>query len=66
MSKVVKEHNCKALREQNGDTEYGMAVQKVDLEVRETGWFLVNYRKNESDIAFGIRYCPYCGKKLAK
>lgn len=64
MSRVVKEHNCKALREQFRSTDDEMAVQKIDLEVKEQSWFLVNYRKKESDIAFGIRYCPYCGKKL--
>lgn len=66
MSTVIKEHNCKVLREQNGNTDNEMAVQKIDLEVKEPTWFLVNYRKKESDIAFEIRYCPYCGKELEK
>lgn len=67
MAKVVKEHSCEVLREQNvNSTEYGMAVQKIDLETTEPSWFLVNYRKKESDVAIGIKYCPYCGKKLLK
>lgn len=66
MVKVVKEHSCKVLREQNTQSsEDGMAVQKIGLEkIMEPAWFLVNYGKDGKSQAFGIRYCPYCGKEL--
>lgn len=70
--RVINEHECKKLVNQNYliETDNEMAVQEFvhenkNGEVIYKGWYLMNYRK-EIDIAFGIRYCPYCGKKLKK
>lgn len=64
-----EEHECEYLQRQNKNEKNIIAVQEMveDVsftEVKNLGWYLVNYREKGPDIAFGIRCCPYCGKLL--
>ena len=64
--RVINDHECKDLAVQKCNGEE-MAVQEMVLDtehgVEYKGWYLVFYGK-ETDVAFGIKYCPYCGKLL--
>lgn len=67
--RVVDEHECEFLQNQNHDENDIIAVQEMvkDIqfnEVKYLGWYLVNYRTYDKDIAFEIRCCPYCGVQL--
>ena len=66
--RVINEHECKSLASQNYNDEE-MAVQEMVLDtkygVEYKGWYLVFYGK-ETDVAFGSKYCPYCGKLLRR
>lgn len=69
--RVVDEHECNLLKYQNHDEkDTTIAVQKMVQDTKSgiinEGWYLVNYREKEPDIAFGIRCCPYCGALLRK
>ena len=65
--RVINDHQCKDLAVQNCNDEEEMAVQEMVLDTEHgvdyNGWYLVFYGK-ETDVAFGIKYCPYCGKLL--
>lgn len=66
--RVVDEHECMYLKNQNHNDEDVIAVQEMVEDTKDgvkwLGWYLVNYREGDKDIAFGIRCCPYCGKRL--
>lgn len=68
--RVINEHECNYLKFQNHGEDDIIAVQEMvqdkQKEVEYKGWYLVNYREKENDIAFGIRCCPYCGQRLRK
>lgn len=69
--RVIDEHECKYLKNQNHNENDIIAVQEmvedVDFtKVKYLGWYLVNYRTRDRDIALGIRCCPYCGVRLRK
>lgn len=64
--RVINEHECKNLAAQSYNDEE-MAVQEMVLDTKHgveyKGWYLVFYGK-EAHVAFGIKYCPYCGELL--
>lgn len=67
--RVVDEHECDTLRFQNIiDKSSVIAVQEMVKDtknkVERLGWYLVNYQEHAPNVAIGIKYCPYCGKKL--
>ena len=64
--RVINELECKSLAAQSYNDEE-MAVQEMVLDTKHgveyKGWYLVFYGK-EAHVAFGIKYCPYCGELL--
>lgn len=66
--RVVEEHECSYLKNQNVNEKDVIAVQEMvqDTEsgVKYLGWYWVLYKDKGADIAIGVRCCPYCGEVL--
>ena len=66
--RIINEHECEILAAQSHkDKRIAVLETVLDTEhgVEYKGWYLVFYGE-DGDMAFGIKYCPYCGKLLRR